>query len=281
MPEPMKRFPGICGALQRRSGTFWFQPPSNSLQMELLQLLTKEMAMARVDLASIMGRSAVAGLVLAALGAFLGPDGANAQGKTTASEKSLYERLGGVFAIAAVVDHFSDASSRIPSLGRSPRIRSCESGTPRTSEGCPVSSSCERYGSATFREVPSSSWRPSPARRCLVSRKPTGTSAFLPQNSMRSRRSSANPRALQGAEAREGRGPDSLRRSQGRDYRRLRRVQKRPLTHSRLATCWPVNSPPSRPPSCCAFCSTCSYWPRSPRSWRCSACRRQCPSARF
>lgn len=27
-------------------------------------------------------------------------------------EKSLYERLGGVFAIAAVVDHFSDAVVR-------------------------------------------------------------------------------------------------------------------------------------------------------------------------
>jgi hemoglobin len=25
------------------------------------------------------------------------------------AEKSLYERLGGVFAIAAVIDHFSDA----------------------------------------------------------------------------------------------------------------------------------------------------------------------------
>ena len=28
------------------------------------------------------------------------------------SDKSLYERLGGVFAIAAVVDHFSDAVVR-------------------------------------------------------------------------------------------------------------------------------------------------------------------------
>ena len=27
----------------------------------------------------------------------------------TMTEKSLYDRLGGVFAIAAVVDHFSDA----------------------------------------------------------------------------------------------------------------------------------------------------------------------------
>ena len=33
-------------------------------------------------------------------------------------EKSLYERLGGVFAIAAVVDHFSDAVVRNPVVGR-------------------------------------------------------------------------------------------------------------------------------------------------------------------
>jgi hemoglobin len=31
------------------------------------------------------------------------------RGASTMAEKSLYERLGGVFAIAAVVDHFSDA----------------------------------------------------------------------------------------------------------------------------------------------------------------------------
>jgi hemoglobin len=34
------------------------------------------------------------------------------------SEQSLYERLGGVFAIAAVVDHFSDAVVRNPMVGR-------------------------------------------------------------------------------------------------------------------------------------------------------------------
>ena len=37
------------------------------------------------------------------------------------AEPSLYERLGGVFAIAAVIDHFSDAvvqnSDRRPRLG--------------------------------------------------------------------------------------------------------------------------------------------------------------------
>ena len=34
------------------------------------------------------------------------------------TEKSLYERLGGVFAIAAVVDHFSDAVVRNPKVGK-------------------------------------------------------------------------------------------------------------------------------------------------------------------
>ena len=34
------------------------------------------------------------------------------------TEKSLYERLGGVFAIAAVVDHFSDAVVQNPSVGK-------------------------------------------------------------------------------------------------------------------------------------------------------------------
>ena len=35
-----------------------------------------------------------------------------------APEKSLYERLGGVFAIAAVVDHFSDAIVKNPIVGK-------------------------------------------------------------------------------------------------------------------------------------------------------------------
>ena len=34
------------------------------------------------------------------------------------SESSLYERLGGVFAIAAVVEHFSDAIIRNPKVGQ-------------------------------------------------------------------------------------------------------------------------------------------------------------------
>ena len=39
------------------------------------------------------------------------------------AEPSLYERLGGVFAVAAVVDHFSDAVVKNPIVGQS-------SGTP-------------------------------------------------------------------------------------------------------------------------------------------------------
>jgi hemoglobin len=35
-----------------------------------------------------------------------------------AQEKSLYDRLGGVFAIAAVVDHFSDAVVANPIVGK-------------------------------------------------------------------------------------------------------------------------------------------------------------------
>ena len=43
-----------------------------------------------------------------------------------AVEKSLYERLGGVFAIAAVVDHFSDAVVKNPIVGKkskNPQLR--------------------------------------------------------------------------------------------------------------------------------------------------------------
>jgi hemoglobin len=34
------------------------------------------------------------------------------------TEASLYERLGGAFAIAAVIDHFSDAVVRNPKVGQ-------------------------------------------------------------------------------------------------------------------------------------------------------------------
>ena len=46
------------------------------------------------------------------------PGTKDAKSKTASSEKSLYDRLGGVFAIAAVVDHFSDAIVQNPIVGK-------------------------------------------------------------------------------------------------------------------------------------------------------------------
>jgi hemoglobin len=88
--------------------------------------MTKEFMMAQAD--SITRRSVAAGLALtAASGAVLAaPDKAYAQAKPAATEKGLYERLGGVFAIAAVVDHFSDAVVKNPIVGEksnNPQLR--------------------------------------------------------------------------------------------------------------------------------------------------------------
>ncbi len=64
---------------------------------------------------SMTRRSTVAALALAIapMIAVAGADSAQA-----ATGKSLYERLGGVFAIAAVVDHFSDAIVKNPIVGQ-------------------------------------------------------------------------------------------------------------------------------------------------------------------
>jgi hemoglobin len=78
--------------------------------------------MAKVRLTSLTRRS-----VVAAPAAILArSDQVYAQVKQTAPEKSLYERLGGVFAIAAVVDHFSDAVVKNPIVGQksdNPQLR--------------------------------------------------------------------------------------------------------------------------------------------------------------
>ena len=42
------------------------------------------------------------------------------------TEKSLYERLGGVFAIAAVVDHFSDAVVQNAIAGKTSKNPACK-----------------------------------------------------------------------------------------------------------------------------------------------------------
>jgi hemoglobin len=73
-------------------------------------------------------RSVLAGFSLIAAPAVVltGADNAPAQEKKAMPEKSLYERLGGVFAIAAVVDHFSDAVVKNPIVGqesKNPHLR--------------------------------------------------------------------------------------------------------------------------------------------------------------
>lgn len=74
----------------------------------------------------IARRPLIAGLTLTAGAAAVlaGADSAYAQAKS--SDRSLYDRLGGVFAIAAVVDHFSDAVVKNPIVGqtsKNPQLR--------------------------------------------------------------------------------------------------------------------------------------------------------------
>ena len=89
----------------------------------------KEIIAAQSVSPSISRRCVVAGLALSTVptGVVLtGTENAYAQGKQTAPEKSLYERLGGVFAIAAVVDHFSDSVVKNPIVGqksKNPQLR--------------------------------------------------------------------------------------------------------------------------------------------------------------
>jgi hemoglobin len=115
-----------------QSGTFGTRHPSN--QSSELSTSTRanhiieEETMAGVVSTPMTRRSVVAGLTLTAAPVAIsaGADSVYAQAKQTAPEKSLYERLGGVFAIAAVVDHFSDAVVKNPVVGqksKNPQLR--------------------------------------------------------------------------------------------------------------------------------------------------------------
>ena len=81
--------------------------------------------MERAISVSFARRSVLAGLTLtaAAVAVLVEADKGYAQ---ATPEKNLYERLGGVFAIAAVVDHFSDAVVKNPIVGqesKNPQLR--------------------------------------------------------------------------------------------------------------------------------------------------------------
>jgi hemoglobin len=109
------RYPELVSA--SRATCFQTSRPRPSLHHQ-----RKEETMSQATSTSITRRSVVAGLTLAAgtVGVLAADaaDKAHAQTKQTAPEKSLYDRLGGVFAIAAVVDHFSDAVVKNPIVGQ-------------------------------------------------------------------------------------------------------------------------------------------------------------------
>ena len=81
-----------------------------------------------VSTSTLTRRGAIAGLALTAapVTVLAAADNVYAQAKQAVPEKSLYERLGGAFAIAAVVDHFSDAVVKNPKVGaksENPQLR--------------------------------------------------------------------------------------------------------------------------------------------------------------
>jgi len=84
--------------------------------------------MVRSNSVSVTRRSAVAVLTAVSAAYLAAADNAHAAPKQTPAkgEKSLYDRLGGAFAIAAVVDHFSDALVKNPIVGqtsKNPQLR--------------------------------------------------------------------------------------------------------------------------------------------------------------
>jgi hemoglobin len=83
--------------------------------------------MAKARSIAMSRRTVVAGLALSAAPvALAGRNDAYAQAQQTKPDKSLYERIGGVFAIAAVIDHFSDAVVKNPVVGqksKNPRLK--------------------------------------------------------------------------------------------------------------------------------------------------------------
>ena len=100
---------------------------SSSSALSRSDALANESTGAQSVSSSLTRRNVVAGLALTTspMTVLAAADSVHAQPAQT-PEKSLYERLGGVFAIAAVVDHFSDAVVKNPIVGqksKNPQLR--------------------------------------------------------------------------------------------------------------------------------------------------------------
>ena len=103
------------------------------------------------------------------------------------TERSLYERLGGAFAIAAVVDHFSDAIVQNPIVGQqseNPQLREWHT---NNLGRLPASSSCARCGSAPWPAAPSNMQLRNQAARLWAWKKLIANSRSPPPSSTRLR----------------------------------------------------------------------------------------------
>ena len=110
------------------------------------------------------------------------------------TEKSLYERLGGVFAIAAVVDHFSDAVVKNPIVGKTSKNPGPQGVAHEEAwAGCRASSSCEPCGFAPSRAGRSNTRPQDRERLRWVLRRRIVTSGSRQTNSTRSRPSLGAP----------------------------------------------------------------------------------------
>jgi hemoglobin len=89
------------------------------------------------------GAGAVAGA--AALGLFPASAEAGRAPQSTSAQPSLYDPLGGYFAIAAVVNRFSDEILNNPILNKNPALKEWKQ--TQAKRGCQVSSSVARCGS--------------------------------------------------------------------------------------------------------------------------------------
>ena len=85
------------------------------------------MTVTRRSVAAGLALTAASAAVLASVNEALAQaNPAKPEGKQSGPDKTLYDRLGGVFAIAAVVDHFSDAVVKNPVVGqksKNPQLR--------------------------------------------------------------------------------------------------------------------------------------------------------------
>ena len=103
------------------------------------------------------------------------------------TEASLYERLGGAFAIAARRLTISAMRwCRTRSLASNRRTQPSENGTPTIWADFRASSSCAPCGSATCRVVPSSTRPPNRAVLLLVWKKPIVNYGFRRRSSTKS-----------------------------------------------------------------------------------------------